>query len=82
MKKLTQAVFDDAPDWVKSAAVDADGSAYLNNVSVSQLTKFQGRYYHSGNIFTDDGALLEVQVKFLGYDFDPTNWQNSAIDRV
>ncbi len=82
MKKLTQAIFDGEPDWVKSAAVDADGSAYLNNVSVSQLAKFQGRHYHSGNIFTDDGVLLEVQVKFLGYDFDPTNWQNSAIDRV
>lgn len=82
MKQLTQAIFKDAPDWVKSAAVDADGSGYFNNVSVSQLTKFQGRYYHSGNIFTNDGELLEVQVKFLGYDFDPTDWQNSAIDRA
>ena len=82
MRKLTQAIFKDAPDWVKSAAVDADGSAYFNNVSVSQLTKFQGRYYHSGNIFTNDGELLEVQVQFLGYDFDPTDWQNSAIDRA
>ena len=81
MKQITQAIFEGAPNWVKSAAVDADGSAYLNNVSVSQLTKFQGRHYHSGNIFTDDGELLEVQVKFLGYDFDATDWQNSAIDR-
>ena len=29
MKKLTQAVFNDAPDWVNSAAVDEDGTAYL-----------------------------------------------------
>lgn len=81
MRKLTQDIFVNEPDCFKSAAVDADGSAYLNNVSVSQLTKFQGRHFHSGSIFTDDGALLEVKVRFLGYDFDATDWENSAIDR-
>lgn len=77
MKQLTQAVFEDAPDWVKSAAVDSSGDAYYYSVPVSELTLdsdecwwlYMGAYW---NDYRDD---------YVGEDFDTTDWQNSAIDR-
>ena len=37
MKQLTQAIFDGAPDWVKSAGVDIDGSVYWNSESSNYI---------------------------------------------
>ena len=31
-KTLTQDVFKDAPDWVRSAAVDENGHAFIKNI--------------------------------------------------
>ena len=70
---LTQAVFDNAPDWAKSAAVDSDGEAYFYSVSKSDLEMSESWYAYLHN---DD-----VSVDFIG-EYDATDWQNSAIDRV
>ena len=37
-KTLTQDVFKDAPDWVRSAAVDENGHAFMNNYPKSDLS--------------------------------------------
>lgn len=73
MKKLTQAVFDDAPDWVKSAAIDEDGECYWYSVSEKLLKLGDGFWLYLQN----KGASCD----YLGDGFDHTNWQNSAIDR-
>ena len=77
MKQLTQAVFDGAPDWVMSAAVDSDGDAYYYSVSASELT-----------LDSDECWWLYIGVDGRGYGddyagdgYDATNWKNSAIDR-
>ena len=71
MKKLTQAIFNDAPDWVQSAAVDSDGELYGYYVS-SKWLKTDDNYHH---------APLGSYSEFLDDGFDTTNWQLSAIDR-
>lgn len=73
MKKLTQAIFNGQPDWVKSAAVDADGEATLHDVPKSEL-----------RVWLDVPFPMLTggwQNKDVGYGFDATDWQNSAIDR-
>lgn len=49
MKKLTQAVFDDAPDWVKSAAIDEDGECYWYSVSEKLLKLGDGFWLYLQN---------------------------------
>ena len=36
-KTLTQEVFKDAPEWIKSASVDSDGEAWGHEVDKSLL---------------------------------------------
>ena len=72
MKKLTQAVFDDAPDWVKSAAVDSDGYAYLYEDDTDSLVLRD---------FTFNNLRWGTAKKCLGGGYDVSDWQNSAIDR-
>lgn len=72
MKQLTQAVFKDAPDWVKSAAVNADGSVYWYSCKASYM-------FTTSDVF--DIAFSGVIMGFVGSGYDTTNWQNSAIDR-
>lgn len=72
MKKLSQAIFEGAPDWVLSAAVDSDTDTYLYSVPKSKL-KASGlwwAYKHNPDATCD----------FIG-QYDATDWQNSAIDR-
>lgn len=70
---LTQDIFKDAPDWVKSAAVDADGDAYFYDVDKSKLTKgVLGEYLIS---------VSGGNYKVAGSDYDTTNWLSSAINR-
>lgn len=77
MKKLTQDVFKDAPDWVQSAAVDSSGDAYYYSVTASELTLDSDECWWlymgvDGRGYGDD---------YVGNGFDTTNWQTSAIDR-
>lgn len=74
MKQLTQAIFDGAPDWVKSAAVDVFGDAWGYDCLSDDLMfdTIHGIW---------DAVSLNDACIFLGEDYDATECQNSAIDR-
>lgn len=72
MKKLTQAIFDGAPDWVKSAAVDSDGTA-TGFSSYKSALKCRSSIWTKGDVHASECGL--------GYGYDTTDWQNSAIDK-
>ena len=77
MRKLTQAIFDGQPDWVKSAAVDADGDAYFYSIKKGRLLLLSmdsewWSYRHVNDATCD----------YIGAEFDATDWRNSAIDRA
>ena len=72
MKQLTQAIFNGAPDWVKSAAVDSDGDTYFYSVFKKKL-RVSGLWWGYKHIPT-------TTCDYVG-EFDATDWQNSAIDR-
>lgn len=77
-KQLTQEVFNGAPDWVKSAAVDAGGGAWFYSVGKDVLrvvlTRCESERWSCTHI---DDATCE----FIG-EYDASDWQTSAIDRV
>ena len=73
MKKLTQAIFDDAPEWVKSAATDYDGEAWFYDVNVCDLDIDDWAAMWSGDKVKEGSRI--------GDGFDAMDWQNSAIDR-
>lgn len=77
MKKLTQAVFDGAPDWVESAAVDAGGGAWFYSVEKDDLrvvvTSCESAQWSCIHI-------NDATCEFIG-EYDASDWQNSAIDR-
>ncbi len=77
MKKLTQAVFKDAPDWAVSAAVDASGGAWFYSVEKDDLrvvlTRCESAQWSCIHI-------NDATCEFIG-EYDATDWQNSAIDR-
>ena len=74
MKQLTQDIFKDAPWWAKSAAVDASGDVCIYSSSAKSLKcdfyleSFLPHHYAAYVAHVDEG-------------YDPTDWQNSAIDR-
>ena len=72
MQQLTQAVFNGTPDWVKSAAVDSDGFAYLYEESADSLVLHELEF---------SNHRWGTAKKSLGGNYDNTDWQNSAIDR-
>lgn len=82
-EKLTQDVFKDAPDWVRSAAINAKGEVWGYSVKANQLFV---------EVFTDGNGLNpyldfcttqidRLKITLLQKCYDPTDWQNSAIDR-
>lgn len=75
MKKLTQAVFNGAPDWVNSAAVDEDGTAYL----YEGLSKDLGLTDKDG-VFGHLAKGLDRSWIVVG-EYDAVDWMHSAIDR-
>lgn len=81
MKQLTQAVFEGMPDWVKSAVIDEDGTAWFHSKMKSQLIAIpaDGDYLgcHDAPVRPPDYDKTE----YIGAGYDTTNWQNSAIDR-
>lgn len=74
MKKLTQAIFDGAPWWAKSAAISAQGEAHIYGTAAKNLSRDD---YLSCFLPHHYAGYME----FVGFDYDPTDWQNSAIDR-
>lgn len=78
MKKLTQDVFKGAPDWVRSAAVDENGVA--NYFSVASEHLLAGKTA-TGGMWLFISTKLEHKFQRISGGFDPTDWQNSAIDR-
>ena len=84
MKQLTQAIFKDAPDWVKSATVDSNGELWFYNVKSSELqimshTAIDYEYWYMKSDRMEDWASFYPAKVSDGYD--TTNWKNSAIDR-
>lgn len=71
MKKLTQEVFDNAPDWVNCFAIDGNGELHGYSV-LSKNLKNDDKYHH---------APLGSYSEFFDDGYDTTGWQQSAIDR-
>ena len=89
MVKLTQAVFDKAPGWAKSADVIHSGRAFYRSVTKSKM-RVAGLW--RSLIHKQDVCGYRSQMIGMGYYdshakyvpatvFDSTDWQNSAIDR-
>lgn len=75
-KTLTQDDFKGAPDWVKSAAVDENGTAWRYGVPKCNLIANADTGLHHTYKVT---SLSDCEQFGTGYD--TTNWQHSAIDR-
>ena len=69
LPKLTAEVFDrpDCPEWAKYAAVDSNGDTY----------------YFEQEPYIDAGQWKSENIKwqYIYCTFDPTDWQNSLIER-
>lgn len=77
MKKLSQDIFIGQPEWVKSAAVDSDGTAYLYTAAASDL-------FTATDIDDEDGVWVVTKPDYSWIvvgEYDATDWENSAIDR-
>ena len=86
MKRLTQEVFDGAPDWVQSAAVDSNGAAHFYRHKKRHLSP-----EHSVPLLYDYWYLkigysmvlfLNFRSQLIGDGFDATGWKRSAINRA
>ena len=77
-KTLSQDDFKGAPDWVKSAAVDEDGVANYFSVASEHLLAVTTA---EGGMWLFISTKLEHKFQRVSGGFNPTDWQNSAIDR-
>ncbi len=77
MKKLTQDVFDGAPDWVKSAAINKGGQVCWYSIQAKHLEKSILGYHI--NYWLQKNKAARWATITDGYC--DMNWQNSAIDR-
>jgi len=81
MKKLTQADFKDAPNWVESASINSDGTCYFHNMEKSLLMPYQIEaalgVWDMNYIAPEPNYIQDL----VGIGYDTTDWQNSAIDR-
>ena len=75
MKHLTQAIFDGAPDWVKSAAIDGNGEVWLHETTTHDMWPDTMADMWG---FGYDGRS---PILLLDDVYDTADWQNSAIDR-
>jgi len=75
MKQLTQAIFKDAPDWVKSAATDEDGKVFGYECEVYWL----GFEEDAGYWFSRHEDLKLAVL--ISSKCEVSDWKNSAIDR-
>lgn len=76
MKQLTQEIFKNASDWVRSAAVDSNGSVYYYSVPVSGLTLDSDECW-----WLYRNAEGTAYCDYINDGFNTNNWKNSAIDR-
>ena len=82
-KQLTQDVFQNAPEWVRSAAVNEDGSADYLSIPVAWAvpSEIMGK-----GVWVVDCSLppkdefWDWKWQTIGKGYDTTNWQQSAID--
>ena len=73
LKQLDHSVFDGVFNWVKSAAVNPNGSAYLFSVGKDDFYNISEK--HGFQITGRD------KCQCIGLGYDTTNWQNSLIER-
>ena len=71
MKKLTQAVFNGAPDWVKSADVTHSGIAWGFNMTMAEVAAWKAR----------KGHISEINFEILGFNYSTRFWHKTKIDR-
>ena len=75
-KTLTQEVFKDVPEWVKSASVDSDGSVWGHEVNKDMLLPLlYGSDRWVQNCHRDN------YPHYIGKGYNTTDWKHSAIDR-
>lgn len=77
-KTLRQDVFANAPEWVRSAAVDENGVA--NYFSVDSEHLLAGTTA-KGGMWLFISTKLEHKFQRISGGYDTTDWQQSAIDR-
>ena len=73
LKTLDQSVFDGAEDWVKTACINPNGTAYLYSVKKGDFF-----YICDKNGFQVTGL---DKCKFIGFGFDTLCWKDSVIER-
>lgn len=73
LKQLDHSVFDGVFNWVKSAAVNPNGSAYLFSVGKDDFYNISEK--HGFQITGRD------KCQCIGLGYDTTNWRNSLIER-
>ena len=72
MEQLTQAIFDGVDGRYTAASIDQNGDAWV-------ITGDKNDFY-----CTEDNQLswnFPVKGDYIESGYDPTDWQNSAIDR-
>ena len=89
MRELTQAVFDNAPEWARSADLISSGHGFYRSVTKDKM-RVSGLF--RSLISRDDAEGYRSQMIGQGYydqygkyvpatKFNLINWQGSAIDR-
>lgn len=71
MERLTQAIFYDTPEWIKSARITRTGIIWGYNLSLSEMKEWEARGKH----------MDELKFVLLGSINGATDWCLSAIDR-
>lgn len=71
LRKATQATFKIAPKWVKSIAVNKNGTCWGFEVIKADLERNDCRFWC---------PLMAKASVFLGSGFDASDWQNSAVN--
>lgn len=71
MKKLTQETLKNADDEVKSAAVDSNGEAWMYTCPKADLLLLNSIW----------GVREGIKRYWIGWGYDTTDWDKSAIDR-
>lgn len=81
MKQLTQAIFDGAPEWVKSAAIDENGELHYHSKTKDRLVAIpaNGDWLGCHDAYVSPPDYNKTEL--VGSGYDATDWENSAIDR-
>jgi len=72
-QKLNQSVFENAPDWARWAAVNADGGAFFyEKKPVLMSGNFLKTWYQIGR---------KARCRAIGTGFESSDWKHSLIER-